>query len=162
MTTLSADTRIKVLRKYNAHCAYCGRKLTLETMTVDHLMPQCVRKIDAITNLMPACEGCNFIKGSDISLTALRLFLLLPKMSLESLTDPHAVKAAIEKQRFYFESYHEQTEADTRDNYIVKAYVGKPGVLSFYINYVTDATEKQIWVPITKQQYKVLADDNQK
>ena len=74
-------TRQQVYDKYHGHCAYCGRKIEMKEMQVDHIIPiaySCygprdkaeeVRKmfedesINAIGNLMPACRACNFYKS---------------------------------------------------------------------------------------------------
>lgn len=47
-------------------CYLCGRPLTLETMTTDHvtIQPAGCKKNDATENLMPACSYCNSAKGS--------------------------------------------------------------------------------------------------
>jgi len=79
--SISKAMRQQVFDKYNGHCAYCGRKIEMKEMQVDHIIPiaySCygprdkaeeVRKmfedesINAIDNLMPACRACNFYKG---------------------------------------------------------------------------------------------------
>lgn len=81
---ISKETRLAVYKKYDGHCAYCGRTLTLGQMQVDHGRPQSYprRKVDIgevgepifedlndIANLMPACRYCNNYKGgADINL----------------------------------------------------------------------------------------------
>lgn len=68
-----------VYDKYNGHCAYCGKKLNIGEMQVDHAIPLAGvwygkdRKkvadmieddsINSIENLMPACRACNYYKG---------------------------------------------------------------------------------------------------
>lgn len=65
-------------------CAYCGKKITSQAMTVDHIIPidkvqhdwkyRLLMKIfgmhnvNDICNLTPACERCNKRKGKKISL----------------------------------------------------------------------------------------------
>lgn len=60
-------------------CAYCGKKLTNKTMTVDHIIPidkvqhdvfyrrvmkiLKIKNINDVNNLAPACERCNKKKG---------------------------------------------------------------------------------------------------
>ncbi len=73
--------RQQVYDKYDGHCAYCGRKIEMREMQVDHIVPiaySCygpreqadkVRKMVENVNinsndfLMPACRACNFYKG---------------------------------------------------------------------------------------------------
>lgn len=54
--------RQEVLKKYNKHCAYCGKKITLRTMQVDHIMPKARGGKDEISNLNPSCRRCNHYK----------------------------------------------------------------------------------------------------
>lgn len=56
--------RIKVHDKYNKKCAYCGNKISLEEMKIDHLIPQSKGGTDDLENLMPSCEICNHYKDS--------------------------------------------------------------------------------------------------
>ena len=65
-------------------CAYCGKKITSQKMTVDHIIPidkvqhywkyrllmilSGMNNVNDICNLTPACERCNKRKGKKISL----------------------------------------------------------------------------------------------
>lgn len=81
----STDYRKNFLNSYDKkdgkyyRCAYCGKKLTDQTMTVDHIIPIDkvqhnvyyrklmglfkVNNVNDINNLAPACERCNKRKG---------------------------------------------------------------------------------------------------
>lgn len=37
---MKKDTRIKVWKKYNCKCAYCGEDLEYKKMQVDHIHPK--------------------------------------------------------------------------------------------------------------------------
>ena len=56
-----------VHQKYNGHCAYCGRVITLKEMQVDHFVPK-YKSMSMGTvvyhpdNLMPSCRSCNHYK----------------------------------------------------------------------------------------------------
>jgi 5-methylcytosine-specific restriction endonuclease McrA len=54
--------RQAVLEKYNKHCAYCGKKITLRTMQVDHIVPKARKGTDDFSNLNPSCRRCNHYK----------------------------------------------------------------------------------------------------
>ena len=84
--------RAAVYKKYDGHCAYCGCKLTMKQMQVDHIIPQYLigaylvngdkylelrptpieQKAamsifeytdgDHMDNLLPSCRQCNFYK----------------------------------------------------------------------------------------------------
>lgn len=87
---ISKQIRQQVYDKYGGHCAYCGRKLTLKEMQVDHVysvyhaelnekgkavdvddikgdlesLKEKAAHVNDIDNLMPACRQCNFYKGA--------------------------------------------------------------------------------------------------
>lgn len=72
--------RLKVFRKYDGHCAYCGKNMKYKDMQVDHLTPQNIAHlygsnkrvreymeldgihINSFENLMPSCRRCNHYK----------------------------------------------------------------------------------------------------
>lgn len=68
-------TREEVYAKYGGRCAYCGERIDLKDMQIDHFIPirrnypdnwlRGPRGTDDITNLMPSCRACNFRKGMD-------------------------------------------------------------------------------------------------
>lgn len=78
---ISKELRQQVYDKYNGHCAYCGKEITLKEMQVDHAtayaeslygsqedrdkVGQMITdgSINSIDNLMPSCRSCNFYKG---------------------------------------------------------------------------------------------------
>lgn len=45
--------------RYGWKCAYCGRKLTKETVTRDHIIPLSRGGSDNIENIAPSCLACN-------------------------------------------------------------------------------------------------------
>lgn len=66
--SISKATRQKVYEKYGRRCAYCGCKLTMAEMQVDHINAVYTHENDVglndIENLMPACRACNFYKST--------------------------------------------------------------------------------------------------
>lgn len=60
--SLSKEDRMRVYRKYDGHCAYCGKEIRYEDMQVDHLKPLRLEGIDEMVNYMPACRRCNHYK----------------------------------------------------------------------------------------------------
>lgn len=78
---ISKAIRQMVYDKYNGHCAYCGKGITMKNMQIDHITPvmwtvygtkeqrepieQMVATgtMDSIDNYMPACRSCNYYKG---------------------------------------------------------------------------------------------------
>lgn len=45
-------------------CALCGRKITYDKMTLDHIVPLAMNGADDVSNLQCTCEACNLFKGS--------------------------------------------------------------------------------------------------
>jgi HNH endonuclease len=59
-------TRKEWLAKFydcEQECWYCQLPLTLETATKDHRTPTCRGGSDEISNIVPACLGCNQMKA---------------------------------------------------------------------------------------------------
>lgn len=75
---MSKETRLKVYRMYDGHCAYCGKAIEYKDMQVDHIVPKnrgmysrwdekqgkfaVTQGEDSLENYMPACRACNFRK----------------------------------------------------------------------------------------------------
>ena len=53
-----------VLSKTNGKCAHCGKALTTNTMTVDHVFPMDKGGLDDEYNLLPLCGACNESKSN--------------------------------------------------------------------------------------------------
>jgi hypothetical protein len=54
------DQRIRVLKRDNYTCAYCG----LEANQVDHIIPRSAGGSHDLDNLVACCKPCNTRKGS--------------------------------------------------------------------------------------------------
>lgn len=48
----------------NCRCQLCGRKITYQDATVDHIMPKAMGGVNDVSNLQIACYACNQLKGS--------------------------------------------------------------------------------------------------
>lgn len=64
---MKKEKRQTVYKKYDGHCAYCGKKIDYKDMQVDHITPLCHYGGDKNTanrmeNLNPACRRCNHYK----------------------------------------------------------------------------------------------------
>lgn len=55
--------RERVYIRRFGRCHYCGCGLTMQTMTIDHVIPKSKVGSSAITNLVAACLTCNQEKG---------------------------------------------------------------------------------------------------
>jgi 5-methylcytosine-specific restriction endonuclease McrA len=69
--------RLEILNKYNGRCAYCGKKLTIETLSIDHIEPRFRKTTDEqlkwynrergenkMENYNPCCKSCNSSKST--------------------------------------------------------------------------------------------------
>lgn len=69
---LTKEERMCIYNKCQGHCAYCGSKLTIKQMQVDHYIPFEFAEVmvkdgfdpNAMDNLLPSCRQCNYIKSS--------------------------------------------------------------------------------------------------
>jgi 5-methylcytosine-specific restriction endonuclease McrA len=117
--TISKAMRQQVYDSLNGHCGYCGCKITIKEMQVDHieavylhekeLKAGKVPEINSIENYMPACRACNFYK-STMSIEKFRKQLetlpeRLEKVFIYRLAKKYGiVKENCEKVKFYFEN----------------------------------------------------------
>lgn len=60
----SSGVRELLYKKANGCCELCGRKMLLENMTVDHVIPLAQGGSNDICNLAAVCKPCNLFKGS--------------------------------------------------------------------------------------------------
>lgn len=64
--------RQRVYDKCNGHCAYCGTKITIKEMQVDHVISKYnweqqknhLPNVNHIDNLLPSCRYCNRLKDT--------------------------------------------------------------------------------------------------
>ncbi len=56
--------REDALRKEHGRCHYCRTKLTIRTVTRDHVDPRALGGSNQRKNIVAACERCNVAKGS--------------------------------------------------------------------------------------------------
>lgn len=71
---ISKAMRQQVYDSLNGHCGYCGCKITIKEMQVDHIEAVYLhekeleagkaQEINSIENYMPACRACNFYKST--------------------------------------------------------------------------------------------------
>ena len=58
----SRREREEIYRKTNGRCAYCGRKISFEEMSCDHMVSLHNHGEDSIENMAPSCRDCNLAK----------------------------------------------------------------------------------------------------
>jgi len=57
-------TRKNILERDNHECVYCGERLTMTTLTIDHVYPLARGGLSDWYNLRASCKGCNGTKGN--------------------------------------------------------------------------------------------------
>ena len=58
----SQGTRKMLYHQFDGRCQLCGKKLTLENMTLDHIIPLDLGGEDELSNIQIACASCNTLK----------------------------------------------------------------------------------------------------
>lgn len=61
---MSAEFKRKVFEKMNGRCYYCGNQITIDNMTVDHVVPKSKGGSLSIHNCSPSCKRCNELKAN--------------------------------------------------------------------------------------------------
>nr|DAP40456.1 MAG TPA: RECOMBINATION ENDONUCLEASE VII [Caudoviricetes sp.] len=117
---ISKSKREAVYRKYDGHCAYCGREIAYKDMQVDHFQPLRAWGIedagtDDLDNLMPACRMCNHYKRAN-SLETFRRYIaeITRKLRENYIYKVGIVYGEIAEQTHPVKFYFEQQEA-TKD-----------------------------------------------
>lgn len=62
---IKPEERKLIYKKFNGHCAYCGKEIEYKDMQVDHIKPLRLGGEDNIDNMFPACRRCNHYKRGD-------------------------------------------------------------------------------------------------
>ena len=55
-----------IFESWNWECAYCGKKLTSDTATIDHILPKHKGGHNIRSNMACCCSSCNRAKGSSL------------------------------------------------------------------------------------------------
>ena len=115
---LSKKDRQQVYESLGGHCAYCGVKIQLRAMQVDHIRPLANGGSDSPSNLLPACRSCNHRKGTS-SLESFRRQVekFVAVLERDSVTYRNAVRFGLvipnpHKVKFYFEKIKEANSSD--------------------------------------------------
>jgi len=106
---LSRQERKRVYDKLGGRCAYCGCKMHIKAMQVDHMKPLANGGRDVESNMYPACRSCNHRKGaSSIESFRAQVERFLMVLERDSVTYKNAVRFGLvipkpQKIKFYFE-----------------------------------------------------------
>nr|DAL73617.1 MAG TPA: RECOMBINATION ENDONUCLEASE VII [Caudoviricetes sp.] len=118
--SFSKKTREAVYAKYDGHCAYCGRSISIRDMQVDHFRP--LRAWDGgdagssdLSNLMPSCRMCNHYKRANSLETFRRYIAEIPRKLRENYIYKIGVVYGnvvenVKPIKFYFEEVEEKEQ----------------------------------------------------
>ena len=112
--------RRRILQKYNGRCAYCGRSISMSTMSVDHFVPKCKGGTGAFDNLMPSCLECNHLKNNDY-ISVFRCRVAWDSLTVADLASYDSMMKAVDRYEFYFEKVKKTTH---KSNHIVSVQKG--------------------------------------
>lgn len=110
--TIRKADRERAYRKYDGHCAYCGKAIAYKDMQVDHFVPlegYSQKGTNDLDNLMPACRRCNHYKRANSLEGWRRMLEGIPKrLERDSYIyrvalDYGLIKPNPHKVQFYFE-----------------------------------------------------------
>lgn len=103
--------RYSILHKYNEHCAYCGSKITLKTLSIDHIVPQARNGSDYISNLNPSCIPCNYFKANN-TMEYFRNALIYLRRSLQKGKDFNEFTPAEQEMIIRYKMQRDTTETN--------------------------------------------------
>lgn len=72
----SQEVRELIYRQADGYCQLCGKKLTYNQATLDHIIPLAMGGSNSVDNLQLSCIQCNRLKGS-----------ILPETFVNRITD---------------------------------------------------------------------------
>jgi 5-methylcytosine-specific restriction endonuclease McrA len=104
--------RRDIYNKYKGHCAYCGKKIEYDDMTIDHIAPLSKGGSNDLANTIPSCQLCNNQKA-DRSIEEFRAFLenigdILDENKQYRIALRYKKIVVVERApvKFYFEQNH--------------------------------------------------------
>jgi 5-methylcytosine-specific restriction endonuclease McrA len=56
----------KLINLYGSCCWWCRHRMSMDTLTIDHLHPKSRGGSDSLENLRPACSPCNRSRGNSL------------------------------------------------------------------------------------------------
>lgn len=61
---LTKEERIEIYNRFDGRCGYCGEKIDIKDMQVDHIVALRVGGTDTLDNMICACRSCNHYKST--------------------------------------------------------------------------------------------------
>ena len=61
---LTKEERIEIYNRFDGRCGYCGEKINIKNMKVEHIVDLRVGGTDTLDNMICACRSCNHYKST--------------------------------------------------------------------------------------------------
>lgn len=119
---LTKQERLNVYNKYNGRCGYCGEKIDIKDMQVDHIVALRIGGTDTLDNMICSCRSCNHYKSSmNIETFRQQLSEIPNRLIRDSAIFRLALRYNLIKInnkniQFYFEKKGEQNEINNKTN----------------------------------------------
>lgn len=118
--SISKKVRQFVYDKYDGHCAYCGKRIEIKDMQVDHKLPLrnwnkflSEAELNSIENLMPSCRRCNHYKrAEDLETYRKNIMTIQDRMAKDYLFKVALDYGVVEVKPFNGVFYFEKIDAD--------------------------------------------------
>jgi len=105
---VTGKQRVDVYKKFNGHCAYCGKEISFDNFHADHIIPKNKGGGNRTDNFYPACHTCNCVKYN-MSIDEFREYIFsIPKNiklkgAFKIMLQIGIIKIENFDRRFYFE-----------------------------------------------------------
>ena len=97
------EEKEQILKSTKGVCACCGKKLTLKTMTVEHIIPIYRHGTNDMKNLTALCEQCNKDKSN---------LLYLPRSFYMAMKDTQKINEMDEMVREWIKNHREAMDIE--------------------------------------------------
>lgn len=105
------EEKEQILKSTKGVCACCGKKLTLKTMTVEHIIPIYRHGTNDMKNLTALCEQCNKDKSN---------LLYLPRSFYMAMKDTQKINEMDEMVREWIKNHREAMDIERFPPYCTK------------------------------------------
>jgi len=92
--------RMAILLRERGQCFYCLRKITRNSVVLDHVVPRVRGGTSSFRNMVACCQQCNFDKGTGRAANFLRKLYRIRRLSYAELSHPRSALTRITRGQF--------------------------------------------------------------